>query len=213
VSAALTAADASALERCVAGGGVAVFPSDTVYGLCCDPRDADAAARLYALKGRAPEKPAAVMFFRTSVLLSEVTDIQPAELLALDALLPGPVTILLANRAGLFAPACGPEPGTIGLRVPLLRAPLAALAALEVPVMQSSANLSGGPDPRSLDEVPPEILGAADLVLDGGELPGTPSTVIDLRALQSEGRWDVLRQGALSRAALETVLGQALHAR
>jgi L-threonylcarbamoyladenylate synthase len=189
-----------------------VFPSDTVYGLCCDPRDAGAAARLYALKGRAPEKPAAVMFFQTRALLDELTDIQPAERRALTALLPGPVTILLPNRARLFGPACGPEPGTIGLRVPLLPAPLAALGVLDGPVMQSSANLAGGPDPRSLADVPQEILSAADLVLDGGELPGTPSTILDLRALQSEGRWDVLRQGALARAALETLLGDALRA-
>ncbi|HWM12401.1 MAG TPA: Sua5/YciO/YrdC/YwlC family protein, partial [Solirubrobacteraceae bacterium] len=76
-------------DECIAGGGVAVFPADTVYGLACDPANADAVAKLYALKGRPPDKPAAVMFFdREQALLPEL----PARTRALMArLLPGAV--------------------------------------------------------------------------------------------------------------------------
>ena len=69
-----------------------------------------------------------------------------------------------------------------------------------MPVLQSSANLAGGPDPRTLAEVPPSIRAAVDLELDRGELPGTPSTVVDLGGFETDGRWAVVRQGACSRA-------------
>ena len=77
---------------------------------------------------------------------------------------------------------------------------------MPLPVLQSSANLAGGPDARRLDDVPAAIRDGADLVLDGGELPGTPSTVIDLRAYEPEGAWTVLREGALAADAVATVL-------
>jgi L-threonylcarbamoyladenylate synthase len=193
----LTAADAALLEECVNSGGVAVFPADTVYGVCCDPDDAAAVARLYELKGRPPGRPAAVMFFALAAALKALVELQDTERAALETLLPRPVTLLLPNRARRFAPACGPDPDTVGLRVPRLPETLAALCAMEAPVMQSSANLSGQPDARTLTEVPQAIRDGADLVLDGGELPGTPSTVIDLCEYASRGEWRVVREGAL----------------
>jgi L-threonylcarbamoyladenylate synthase len=189
--------DAERLERCVAGGGVAVFPTDTVYGVCCDAEDEQAARRLYRLKGRPAARPAAVMFFALAPALDTLGELLDAERAALQALLPGPVTLLLANRALRFAPACRTDPATLGLRVPRLPESLDALCSLARPVMQSSANLSGEPDARALAEVPRSVLDGADLVLDGGELPGTPSTVIDLRDYGAHRRWHVLREGAL----------------
>ena len=205
----LARADVQALEGCMRGGGVAVFPADTVYGLCCDPDDAAAAARLYRLKGRPPERPAAVMFFALEAALAGLGPLEPAEETAVRALMPGPVTLLLANRAGRYLPACGPDPGTVGVRVPALHGPIAALASVGAAVMQSSANLSGGPDARTLAEVPAPIRSGADLVLDGGELPGTPSTVVDLRGLAAGGGWRVLREGALAAGEVGALLDAA----
>jgi L-threonylcarbamoyladenylate synthase len=194
------------LEVCLANGGVAVFPADTVYGLCCDPDNERAVRRLYELKGRPAERPAAVMFFALEPALSTLSELRDGERAALKALLPGPVTLLLANPRMRFGPACGPDPATLGLRVPHLPARLAALRSVGRPVMQSSANLSGGADARRLADVPESIRAGADLVLDGGELPGTPSTVVDLRDYQQTGKWRVLREGALERSALERLL-------
>jgi L-threonylcarbamoyladenylate synthase len=84
---------------------------------------------------------------------------------------------------------------------------LPALAGVGVAVLQSSANLAGGPDARRLADVPSSIRDGADLVLDGGTLPGAPSTVIDLRSYEHDGGWAVLRHGALAAAAVGTVLG------
>jgi L-threonylcarbamoyladenylate synthase len=202
----LTASDVAGLERCLAAAGVAVFPSDTVYGLCCDPDSERAARRMYTLKGRPAARPAAVMYFTLETALADLPELLDAERDALSALLPGPVTLLLANRRQRFAPACRTDPATLGLRVPLLSERLRALGALTAPVMQSSANLSGEADARSLAEIPGSVLAGADLVLDGGELPGTPSTVVDLRDYEEHRRWHILREGALPAADVERLL-------
>lgn len=198
---------AEQLGECVRCGGVAVFPSDTVYGVCCDPENEQAARRLYALKGRPQARACAVMFFALEDAMARLEELQDAEREALGALLPGPVTLLLVNRERRFQPACRVDPGTFGLRVPELSGRLTPLASVGVPVLQSSANLSGEPDARTLEQVPAQLREGADLVIDGGELPGTPSTVIDLRDLDSERRWYVLREGALPREAVEQALG------
>jgi L-threonylcarbamoyladenylate synthase len=185
---------AEAFERCIAAGGVAVFAADTVYGLACDPASPAAVARLYALKGRPADKPAAVMFFALEPALAALPELAPRTRSAVQALLPGPVTLLLPNPLARYPLACGPDPWTLGLRVP---AP-GPLATVALPVLQSSANRSGATDPRSLDELDPALREGADVVVDGGPLPGTPSTVVDLRAYERDGTWSVLRTGALT---------------
>jgi L-threonylcarbamoyladenylate synthase len=192
-------------ERCIAGGGVAVFPADTVYGLACDVSDLQAVQRLYALKARPLGKPAAVMFFDVDRALAALPELGERTRAALRRLLPGGVTVLLPNPDRRFALACGEDPSTLGLRVPRV----ASLARVRAPVLQSSANPAGGADPRRLSDVPSAIRDAADLVLDGGELPGTPSTVVDLRAYESTASWSVLRSGAVD----DEQLGVALRSR
>jgi L-threonylcarbamoyladenylate synthase len=189
----MTREDATAFQRCITSGGVVLFPSDTVYGLAADPRSDDSVERLYALKGRSPDRPAAVMFFRLELALAALPELGARTRDALERLLPGPLTFVLPNRARRFPLACGPEPERLGLRVPDL--PL--LARVERPVLQSSANPSGGADARRLEDVDGRIRAAADLVLDGGELPGTASTVVDLSDYEQSGDFEVLREGAM----------------
>jgi L-threonylcarbamoyladenylate synthase len=199
--------DAATFERCMHVGGVAVFPADTVYGLACDPDVPDAVRRLYAIKGRAPVKPAAVMFFDPGLAFAALPELGPRTRALLGRLLPGGVTALLPNPARRFPLACGPDPGTLGLRVPALPGAVAALHAVRWPVLQSSANPAGGRDARRLADVPEAIRREADLVLDGGELPGTPSTVVDLRRYEADGSWAVLREGAVAAAAIARAAG------
>ena len=209
VPAALGVEDVRRLDECLADGGVAVFPADTVYGLCCDPENESAVRRLYALKGRPAERPAAVMFFAPAPLFAMLPDLGGRERAALGALLPGPVTLLLGNPARRFPLAGGPGEGgadTLGVRVPAWSPRLIALAAVGTPVLQSSANRSGEPDARRLLDVPASIRAGADLVLDGGELPGVPSTVLDLREYERRGEWQIVREGPCRRADLERIL-------
>ena len=206
----LTPADAQALQQCLAGDGVAVIPTDTVYGLACNPDSHSALRRIYELKQRPPRKPAAVMFFTLQAALETLSELQERTRGALAALLPGPLTLLLENRAGRYPLACAAEegapPAALGVRVPLLTSTLNALAAVSVPGAQSSANLSGQPDARRLQDVPAAIRSGADLVLDGGELPGVASTVLDLRDYERTGNWSVVRAGPLQQPQIEELL-------
>jgi L-threonylcarbamoyladenylate synthase len=131
------------------------------------------------------------MFFSLEAALTALDGLSEGERVVLEGLLPGPVTLLLANRGQLYLPACREDPGTLGLRVPRLPARLAALGHLRRPVMQSSANLSGEPDARTVEQVPRSL---------------RASTVIDMRDFETEGRWHLLREGALGRQELESVL-------
>jgi L-threonylcarbamoyladenylate synthase len=203
----ITTEQAATFERCMAVGGVAVFGADTVYGLACDVASPDAVERLYAIKGRRPDKPAAVMFFNLDLALAALPELGPRTTAALEGLLPGAVTLLLPNPARRFPLACGPAPETLGLRVPAWPPALAVLGDVRWPVLQSSANDAGGADARTLDAVPARIRAAADLVLDGGELPGTPSTVVDLRAWERDGRYAIARHGAVPEDTVARALG------
>lgn len=205
----LTGDDAARLEQCLAGDGVAVIPTDTVYGLACHPESETAMRRVYELKRRPSAKPAAVMFFALEPALATLEELGARTRAALESLLPGPFTLLLPNPAGRFPLACDPLGGRtapLGIRVPALPDRLAALAAVRVPAAQSSANLSGDADPKRLDEVPVALREGASVVLDGGELPGVSSTVIDLSEYEQTGAWRIVREGPVDRLALEAIL-------
>jgi L-threonylcarbamoyladenylate synthase len=201
-----TPPDAEVFSRCMAVGGVAVFPADTVYGLACDPSSREAVARMYALKGRPPRKPSAVMFFDAGLALESLPELGARTRALLERLLPGGVTLLLPNPRGRFPLACAGDPGKLGLRVPAGT----PLARVTWPVLQSSANLAGGADARRLVDVPEPIRAAADLVVDAGELPGTPSTIVDLRRFERTAEWEVVRTGAVAPEAVALAVSEAL---
>lgn len=195
----ITAADAETFARCMAVGGVAVFGVDTVYGLACAADSREAVRRLNAMKERPAGKPGAVLFFDRDTALGSLPEIGPRTRAALERLLPGAVTVLLPNPATRYPLACGAHPEVLGLRVPALEPDRAALAVVRWPVLQSSANLAGGADPSTLAEVPAQLRLDADLLLDVGPLPGTPSTIVDLTAFEADGTWTVVRDGAMDR--------------
>jgi L-threonylcarbamoyladenylate synthase len=198
----MAVADAETFERCLSVGGVAVFPADTVYGLACDPDNRFAVERLYLLKRRSLDKPSAVMFFSVERAFTSLPELGEGTRAAMRRLLPGGVTVLVPNPAGRFPLACGGDVSVVGVRVP----DVPALAGVRRPVLQSSANRAGGPDPRRLDEVPTLLRASADLVIDGGELPGMPSTVVDLRRFEETGQWRVVRPGAVGEGELADAL-------
>jgi L-threonylcarbamoyladenylate synthase len=203
----VNAEDVATFERCIGVGGVALFPADTVYGLATEPDTVDGVERLYAMKGRPPRQPAAVMFFQLELALAALPELGERTRGAVERLLPGALTLLLPNPARRYPLACGPVPETIGLRVPSLTGALAPLSAARWPVLQSSANPSGGADARRIDDVDPRIRRAVDLQLDGGELPGTPSTVVDLMGYERDGTHSVVRAGAVAPERVSELLG------
>ena len=198
----MTPEDVETFERCISVGGVAIFPADTVYGLATEPDSREGVDRLYRLKGREPDKPAAVMFFQLESALAALPELGDRTRAALERLLPGALTVVLPNPARRYPLACGPEPERLGLRVPSLEGELAPLGAMAWPVLQSSANRSGGDDARRVGDIDARVRDGVDLVLDAGELPGTPSTVVDLSSFEESGDWSVLRDGAVPQEAI-----------
>jgi L-threonylcarbamoyladenylate synthase len=189
------AAARSALEEAVTAGGVAVFPADGLYGLACDPLRADAIARLHALKGRDDGKPSAVLFFSPLILRELVGSLGERTRAALAALLPGPVTVVVHNPERRYPLACRDDPERLGIR--LIESPLGGVGT---PLFQTSANRSGEPAAARFEDVPGDIVTGADLAVDGGELTGAPSTVVDVTGLELGGGWSILRPGGMQEA-------------
>ena len=185
-----------AAVEAVRAGEPVVLPFDTVYGLAADPEDEDAVERLYRLKGRDEGRPTALVAASIDQLLQRIPELQGPAGSMMPALLPGPVTLIVSNPARRFSWLTGPNPDAIGVRVPVLSGPGAEVLRRVGIVAATSANHPGEPDPRRLEDVPEDIRSGAGAALDGGELPGTPSTVIDLTGTEPR----VLREGALATA-------------
>jgi L-threonylcarbamoyladenylate synthase len=183
-----------------------VLPFDTVYGLAADPYREEATRRLYELKGRKATQPSALVTLDFDYLLECVPELRGRAASLARPLLPGPLTLILPNPAGRFRWITGPNPRSIGVRVPDLEGPGRDVLERVGAVVATSANHPGGADPRRLDDVPQEIREGAAVAIDGGELPGTPSTVVDLTAAEPR----VLREGAVPTEEILRRLGSAV---
>jgi L-threonylcarbamoyladenylate synthase len=178
----------------IRSGQPVILPTDTVYGLCADAYREAPVRRLYALKGREELQPTAFLAADVDVLLDAVPELRGLAGKTVRALLPGPYTLILPNPARRFRWLTGERPNTIGVRVPELDGDARSVLDGVGAVAATSANLPGGPDPRRLDDVQAELREGCAAELDGGELPGTPSTVIDFTGPDPV----VVREGAVA---------------
>jgi len=174
----------------IVAGRLVVIPTDTVYGLACRPDREESVRALSAVKGRSPEQPIALVAGSLDAVVELVPEIAGRHVPR------GPFTLVLPNPARRLPWLTGAHPETIGVRIPAVGGDAADLLARVGVVAATSANLHGGADPRRVADVPRELLDAAGAVLDGGELPGTPSTVVDLTGPEPH----VLREGAIPAA-------------
>ena len=172
-------------------GRPVVLPFDTVYGLAAEPHEEASTRRLYALKGRADTQPTALVAASVDALRAILPEI---DMTGAPHLLPGPVTLVVPNPARRFRWLTGANPAALGVRVPELPDVTREIVAAVGAVVATSANLPGGPDPRRLADVPEPIRTGAAATVDGGEVPGTPSTVVDLSGAEPR----ILREGAVS---------------
>jgi L-threonylcarbamoyladenylate synthase len=198
-----SAVDAIAALR---AGDLVVLPTDTVYGLACSPDGDEPVRALSELKGRPPSQPLALLAGSVDRLVELVPELRGESERVARALLPGPYTLVLPNPARRYALLTGERPETIGVRVPELPAATADVLAGVPAVAATSANLHGGPDPGRIEDVPVSILSACSVVLDAGELPGVPSTVVDLTGEEPR----VLREGAVPTEAALAAVNRAL---
>jgi L-threonylcarbamoyladenylate synthase len=186
----------------IQSGKPVVLPTDTVYGLCVNPYREEYARRLYALKRRDPLQPVALVASDLDMLFECVPELRGRSGTIARAVLPGPYTLVLPNPARRFRWLTGASQDSIGVRIPELDGDAAAVLGRAGAVAATSANLRGGQDPRRLEDVPAEIRAGCAAELDGGQLPGTPSTVIDCTGRDPV----VVREGAGSvEAALEAI--------
>jgi L-threonylcarbamoyladenylate synthase len=195
-----------AAVEAIRSGQLAVIPTDTVYGLATNPYSEAPVRRLYRAKGRDDLQPTALVAAELDLLFECIPELRGRAGSIARALLPGPFTLILPNPARRFRWLTGTKPETIGVRVPELTGPGGEVLARVGAIAATSANLPGGPDPRTLDEVPEELRAAAAALVDGGALPGTPSTVIDFTGPEPV----VLREGAAPAADALRVVGSVL---
>ena len=179
-------------EEALRGGALAILPTDTVYGIGCAAGDRGACARLYASKSRPADQPTALVLGSIDGLLSALPELDGRVAERCRRVLPGAVTLVVPNPARRFAHLCGPMPERIGVRVPVLPAEVARLADAVGGVALTSANRRGEEPPARLADVPDELRRLCAVVIDGGELGGTPSSVIDITG----GEPVVLRRSA-----------------
>ena len=198
--------DVDAAVDAIRGGRLAIVPTDTVYGLASSAYSEGPVRRLYRAKGREEIQPTALVFDSVDMLLECVPELRGRVALIARALLPGPLTLVLPNPARRFRWLAGDRPDTIGVRVPLLDGKAHDLLSRLGAMVATSANLPGGPDPATIDEVPEEIRAAADAIVDVGPLPGKPSTVIDFTGPEPV----VLREGAVATDEALRLVGSVL---
>ena len=143
------------------------------------------------------------MYFSPLAMRELIASLGPRTRDALGALLPGPVTLVVANPEHRYPLACREDPERLGVR--LIEGPLAGAAC---PIFQTSAQPIGEPAPARFADLDPALVAGADLAIDGGELTGMPSTVVDLAAIENGGDPLILREGALSSAEVRRRLGR-----
>jgi L-threonylcarbamoyladenylate synthase len=199
---------------------LAVFPTDTVYGVGGALRP-EVGEAIVAAKGREPGKPLQVVF-PTRELLLESIQFTKSMTDVLLRLLPGPLTLVVPypprftfpppgvatfEKKGTFGLRARRETvETLGIRVPHWPAAARIMATLNVPLVASSANRAGGPAPAALADVDPGLLAECDLVLDGGATGGVASTVVDFSGYDDGHGWRILREGAVSAAGIDEML-------
>jgi L-threonylcarbamoyladenylate synthase len=180
----------------IRAGKSVVIPTDTVYGLACTPHREEPVRALSNLKGRLPDQPIAIVASGVDVLFECVPELSEDVRGLARRILPGPYTLVLPNPARRFSWLNGNRPDAIGVRVPGVAGHAGAVLEAVRVVAATSANIHGGRDPRRVSEVPDEIRTGVAAIVDGGDLPGVPSTVLDLTGLEPR----VLREGAVPAA-------------
>jgi L-threonylcarbamoyladenylate synthase len=183
-------------------GEVVVYPTETFYGMGVDALSSDALDRLFALKGREPGKPVALIAADARSAFELAREVSEAARRLAEAFWPGPLTLVLPARDNLPGPLIGPD-GGVGVRVsshPIARALAAGLAR---PITATSANLAGGQPATTLDEARNTFGAKVKVYLEGGKLTANAaSTVV---ACDHNG-WRVLRAGAISDRAIAAAL-------
>lgn len=186
-------------------GGVVAFPTETYYGLAVDPFNRAALSRLFALKGRAADKPVLLIVDNPSQLADLTEEIPPPFARLMERFWPGPLTLVFPGLTSLPEMLTG-YGGTIGVRVSSHPVARQLVRGFGRPITATSANLSGRPAAVVAGGVHDQLGPGVDVVLDGGETPGGQgSTILGYQG----GKVCLLRAGVIPFAEIEAVLAEA----
>jgi L-threonylcarbamoyladenylate synthase len=187
-------------------GGLVVLPTDTVYGLVCDPRQAASVEAIYRAKGRRKDSPLALLLHDMSQVSDYAEEIPDGAARAMQAFWPGPLTVVLRSRSDATA-AVRAGKDSIGLRLPAHMIPRLVAGGLGAALASTSANRSSEPAAVTADQALAHLEDKVHLLLDGGQAPlSSESTVISFLGRRPEA----LRLGAISLDRLQEVLGEVV---
>ncbi len=196
------------VAKVIKEGGIAVFPTDTVYDIGCSVKKPEALKRIFKIKDRPLSQSLSILISRPEVAL-EIADFKDKDLDLLKKIWPGPWTLITKAKVNLAQGGVGPD-GTVALRCPDHGIALELLRTAGDTLAVSSANFSGGKSPVRFDEVDPEILDQVDVALDAGVCPLGGETAI---ARIEKKKISIVRTGCVSKdevARVETLLSQLI---
>ena len=174
------------------GGGVIIYPTETLYGLGANPLDPEAMKKLYAIKGREKAKPIPFLIKDQEMLETLVEDIPPIGKQLMERYWPGALTLIFRAKKELLPPLFG-EGGTIGLRISAHPIANGIVEAIDTPLTSTSANPAGEGDLTDIQNIAQVFGDQVDLIIDGGEVPGIGSTIVDLTTTPPK----VVREGMI----------------
>ena len=161
------------------GGGLILYPTDTVWGIGCDATNAEAVARIYALK-RSENKHSMLVLCSSADMVVRYVDKAPGIAFEVMEMAASPLTLILPGATGVAANLI-PEERTLGVRVPDHEFCRRLISKFGRPIVSTSANISGQETPKKLGEISQEIISGVDLVINPrwqGRPTGKPSSII-----------------------------------
>jgi len=177
----------------IRNGGVVAIPTDTLYGLACDPFRADAVSRLFAVKGRAAGQALSLIAADAAQVAVHLGAVPPLGARLAQRFWPGPLTLIVVAPASLVRDVTG-DTGTVGVRVPADTVARAIAAACGRPITATSANVSGQPATSDPDDIERTLGDRIDLLIDTGPTRGgAPSTIVDVTSAEPR----LVREGAI----------------
>ncbi len=185
-------------------GGLVAFPTETVYGLGANGMDEEAAAKIYAAKGRPSDNPLILHISDIGMLEDIVSEIPENARLLMDKFWPGPMTLVFKKKPGVpYGTTGGLD--TVAVRYPAHNVALEIISAAGTPIAAPSANTSGRPSPTKASHVIEDMDGKIDMIVDGGEVGiGIESTIIDVTSEIPM----ILRPGYITKGMVEELIGQ-----
>lgn len=169
---------AEIMRAAIEKGKIVIYPTDTVYGIGCNALNKKLVDKIYKIKNRSRNNPLSVMVQNLSII-KKYCEISKAEEKEMKKYLPGPYTLLIRRKKGKSIPVS--KTPRLGIRIPDDPFILEVMKSLEIPIVTTSANISGEPAPKNVQEINPKVAKEVYLIFDGGETKtGKPSTIIDL---------------------------------